>query len=295
MKKAYLLFILTLLVGFSAETFAQCTSCTLNGPSSVQRNNTVTFSTSSLSGTSYFWSVTGGLQLMSGNTGTSVTVKAVGAVGTTGRVCVARYGNGKVPCSFCKTITITGSSSCTLNSVSVAQLSGNCNGTTWTYRATPNGSGVTGATYSWQALGDNVTIISGQGTNTVTIRSNTFPYTFIGARATVTACGTSKTGVSAELCEQLCGDFICRLTTAPNPSKDGFTLTIAKGEKTLLAKEAAEFTVQLLNKHGKVVKEVKTQDTSVFIDTKNIDSGVYVIRALHASGQSKTETIVINK
>ena len=292
MRKFYALLIM-LLVGLSTNAFAQCTSCSLNGPSSIQRGSTATFSTGSLSGTSYFWSVTGGLQLMSGNTGTSVTVKANS--GTTGKVCVARYGNAKVPCSYCKTITITDPNNCTLSSVTVQRISGSCNSNTLTYRATPNGTNLTGVSYDWTALGDNVSIVSGQGTNTVTISASGFNE-FVGARATVTACGgTSKSGVSAEFCGNPCGQFICKINAFPNPSQESFTVHINKGQKALNARIAQDITIQLLNKHGEVVKEVKSSKSEVTIDTEGLSNGLYFVRAIDPAGTSQTESVMINK
>lgn len=292
MKKAYAI-ILFLLIGLTTNSFGQCTSCSLSGPSSIQLGTTATFSTSYGSGYSYFWSVTGGLQLMSGNTGTSVTVK--GNSGTSGKVTVVRYGNGKIPCSYSKTVSIV-NSTCTLSSVSVVRTSGSCNSSTLTYRATPNGSNLSNVSYSWDALGDNVTIINGQGTNTVTIRNNTPGNSeFIGARANVTACGTTKTGISAELCDQPCGQFICELNAFPNPTTKGFNVILTKGQQGLSARTSQSLTLQLLNKHGEIVKEVTTSKTEVFVDTDGIAEGMYFIRATHSSGQSETRSVIIKK
>lgn len=292
MKKHYLLLIIILFVGLSTNTYAQCISCSLNGSNSIQRGSTTTYSTTYQSGSNYFWSVTGGLQLMSGNTGTSVTVKAVS--GTSGKVTVVRYGNGKTPCSFVKNITITDPAGCTLNSVSVTQLSGSCNSTTFSYRATPNGTSLTGVTYNWEALGTDVSIISGQGTNTVTIRANTTPIDFIGARVNVTACGVTRTGARGELCEEPCGDFFCRIATFPNPSHGGFSLIVNKGQKSSTFRTAQDFTVQVLNRQGKVVKEFKTSKTDVFVDTAELENGLHFVRVIHASGESQTESVLIN-
>jgi len=292
MKKAYAILMLLFVVGFTTDVFAQCTSCTLNGPSSIQSGATRTFSTSSASGSNYFWSVTGGLQIIGSNTGTSVSVRAVS--GISGRVCIARYGTGRVPCSFCRTISIT-PSGCNFTSVSVTRLSGNCNTSTLTYRATPNGTNLSGISYSWTALGDNVSIISGQGTNTVTI-SNPGTTNFIGVRADVTACGITQQGFSADLCQvDDCGGFICELRVAPNPSSSGFNLNVQAGEKALKSRVAQDYTIQILNQYGEVVKEMKTQSAQLYISTEEMSNGMYFVRAIHASGQSKTSTFMVNK
>lgn len=79
-------------------------TCSITGNNSIKVNQTLTYSTSTTSGASYFWSVTGGLTIIGSNTTSSISVKGI-SVGT-GQVCVTKYKAGSVPCCECKTITI---------------------------------------------------------------------------------------------------------------------------------------------------------------------------------------------
>lgn len=93
-------------------TVAFCTSyiighsqtCSITGSNDINVNQTLTYSTSVTSGSSYFWSVTGGLTIVGSNTGSSVSIKGVTA--GTGQVCVTKYKAGSVPCCECETLVI---------------------------------------------------------------------------------------------------------------------------------------------------------------------------------------------
>lgn len=101
-KFTMLLFI-ALALGIQYAT-AQCSSCTMTGDTQISSGQTKTYSAATLTGASFFWSVTGNLSISGSNTGSSVSVTGGGA--GSGKVCVTRFKSGTQPCCSCMDITV---------------------------------------------------------------------------------------------------------------------------------------------------------------------------------------------
>ena len=294
MKKTSFLLVALVLSLFVAEATAQCSSCGLTGPSTILQGRTASFSTPATSGASYFWSVVGsGLRLASGNTATSVRVTATGAAGASGRICVARYRNGTVPCSTCKTVRITATGGCVLTSVRVLGTPVLC---PTNYRAVTNPATVSGSVnYLWTIT--NGRILSGQGTRAIRTTRNAG-----SVSVRVTACNKSVTGNGFGFCEPDCGPRPCiEPRIAPNPSDNGFSITFYKNDaeesldnkKTSLSSEKRITSVALMDYKGQTIKAFETQEDSVYIDTFGFTPGAYYVKISDDQGNSVTKSIVV--
>jgi subtilisin-like proprotein convertase family protein len=145
---------------------------------------TATYTASAVSGaTSYSWSVPSGMNITSGGSGSSISVSAGSAL--SGSVCVSAINACGTSSSKCSTVTVlTGAP------VAPTSLTGNL-------KACPNDviqytcNTVTGATtYNW-SIPANTTILSGAGTNSISLRFNTgFTSGTLAVNAS-NSCGTS--------------------------------------------------------------------------------------------------------
>jgi hypothetical protein len=151
---------------------------TISGPTTLCRGQSYTFSTTN-NATSYNWYTTGAPEItFSGNGQHSVTVN-VGLLGTTSSttICVTpsnSCGNGS---NRCQSVNIVAPPSLGLIS-GPTQV---CIGTSGVVFSVPNEAGVT---YTWSYSGSGFTIVSGQGTHSITAD---FSMTATSGTLTVTA------------------------------------------------------------------------------------------------------------
>ena len=288
MKKQIALLVFCLFASVSTA-FAQCNACTLNGSTAPMiAGQTRTFSTPAFFGYSYFWTTTGGLSIVGSNTGTSVSIKANS--GTSGTVNVVRYKTGTVPCSASKSISIT--SNCNFTSVSVTRVSGDCSTGIYTFRATPNVFGVP-MTFTWRGGFGSPFILSGQGTNQVTVVTS--PNTAVGIEVSVTACNTTKIGYAGYLCEDPCGGVIC--PTVPNSGslEQGQDIVIALNRQNneLYQKLDQTVTVEVVDKFGTTLKTSSTLGDELRIPTNDLQSGVYILSITGADGEKHIQRVAI--
>lgn len=97
-----MLSLLTLMLFFSFAYGQVCSSCGASGwDTSVPTGNSQTYSVPSLSGATYVWVVTGGLQILSGGNSSTVNIRVNG----TGTLYVTRYKTGNSACANKATIT----------------------------------------------------------------------------------------------------------------------------------------------------------------------------------------------
>ena len=291
MKKQITLLVFFLLASVGTA-FAQCNSCSLNGSSFMSIGQTQTFSTSFSSGYSYFWSVTGGLSISGSNTGTSVSVTAVS--GTSGTVHVVRYRAGGAPCSASKSITIT-PAGCNFSSVTVTRVSGNCNSGVFVFRANPNVSGIP-ISYNWTPTLGRGRILSGQGTNQVTILAT--PNTTVGVQVDVTACNVSKTAYGGYLCQQIdpCGGFIiCPEIPNSGSLEQGEDIVVALNRKDTELSERIDktVTVEVIDQFGKTLTTTATAGDELRVPTAGLKSGIYILNITSASGEKHTKRVAI--
>jgi large repetitive protein len=149
------------------------------GPSTnacIYSSSTATYSVAAVSGaTSYSWTVPSGVTLVSGQGTNTITVNFVSTY-STGAISVTA--NNSCSTSTAKTLTVSGKPA-TPGTISGA-VNGLCGGTSATYSVAP----VSGATaYTW-AVPANVTITSGQGTNSLSV---TIGSSFVSGTISVSA------------------------------------------------------------------------------------------------------------
>ncbi len=197
----------------------------INGPSGVCKSQTgVVFSTTAISGaTTYTWTVPTGATITAGQGSASITV-SFSATQAAGNICVKASNACVTTAQYCRSLTIYTVKPAT----PVAILGSNievCPGSTKTFSVAAVANATT---YTWTAP-TNASVISGQGTTTVTV---SFSAAFVSGRMSVTAgncIGTSTartltlynkpatpttiTGSSVGLCAGASGTYTCTAMT----------------------------------------------------------------------------------
>ncbi len=291
MKKIQFTIPLIIFLGFTINIYGQCKTCPLNGPETIASSVEKTYRTNAVSGASYFWSVTGGLQISGSNT--ERTVKLKSPYGRPGKVCITKYRERIEPCMQCKAITI-----CDFKRVSVVKTNGSCD-VVYDFVANTTPANIVGAQYEWSA--SNGVIMRTTG-NTARIRVKNFGTNPGNVNVQVTACNKTITGYGGtnEICDDTggCGFLPC-FTMFPNPSTpNGFTINIDninfKENTNSLRKSASNtaVSVKLFNAYGKALKLYTTKNPSLYIDTSGLKPGVYYVTVDGANGKS-TKSVLI--
>ncbi len=257
------------------SAFSQCTSCSLSGPAEINLNQTTTFSTSTLSGSNYFWSTTGGLTIIGSNTSSSVSVKGTGA--GSGKVCITRYKSGSQPCCYCKTVDIV--PPCTVPSVSIEQEPFGCQGDVLTFNAVKNPANSTG-TYNW-SVSSGGTIVGSNTNQTLNVQSSTTSGFSVSLTFTSTC---NNTQVNAFTLAQFldCGFFI-----APNPSSD-LLLIKSSGNNTI----KKPYSIEVIDQNGRVRLKAKVSQESKQIDISNLPNDLYYVKVIMDGKVVKTTKLI---
>lgn len=157
----------------------------INGPTQLCITDTIVFSTVAVFGNNtYTWTMPTGLNILSGQNTTSVTVK-VGAAAVAGDVCVKAKNSCGNSANFCLAVSIIP------NPSAIGTITGSANGVC---NSTKNYSVVNqpGITFNW-SVPVGATLQSGQGTNAVSV---SYSNTFVSGSLVVTgsnSCGNSTT------------------------------------------------------------------------------------------------------
>jgi hypothetical protein len=261
---------------------------TINGPGHVCGLSTATFSTPSISGATFVWSVTSGMTIVSGQGTTSIVVSFSGGFvqGTIGVAATTSCGTSveqTLPIATTRTPkTITGPKVLCGMYRNTYDESGNLLNSTpgqGIYSIVPF-PGVTSYTWSVPA---GATIASGQGTSTVVVN---FDLTnFINGDISVvanTSCGTSPS--SSITVVRLGGEItgpaqICSLTSAtysvPTTIGTGFNWTVPASIMTITSGQG-------------------TNTITVDINTTSICTIDSVVRVAFTSNCSTSETVSLN-
>ncbi len=258
------------------DAFSQCTSCSLNGPTKIDVDQTRTFSTSTLSGSNYFWSTTGGLTIIGSNTSSSVSVKGTNA--GSGKVCVTRYKSGTQPCCYCKTVSII--PPCRVPSVSIAQEPFGCQGDILTFNAVTNPVNASG-TFNWSIPSGVGTIVGSNTNQTLNVQSSTS----FGFSISLTFTSTcNNTQVNAFTLAQFldCGFFI-----SPNPSNDLLLIQTSENSKI-----KTPYSVEVIDQNGKVRLKVATSEKNKQIDISNLPNDLYYVRVITNGKVVKTTKLI---
>lgn len=157
----------------------------INGPTQLCKTDTVVFSTVAVFGNNtYTWTMPTGINILSGQNTTSVTVK-VSSTAVAGDVCVKAKNSCGNSANLCLAVNIIP------NPLAIGTITGNANGVC---NSTKNYSVVNqvGVTFNW-TVPSGATLLSGQGTNAVSVSySNSFASGNIVVTGTNT-CGSSTT------------------------------------------------------------------------------------------------------
>jgi len=292
MKKLQFIMIAIIFYFFTISMSGQCTTCPLNGPATIETGDLKNYTTSSLTGADYFWSVTGGLRISGSNT--QRTVRLSSPNGAAGKVCITKYRVRTEPCMQCKTITV-----CDFRRVSVVKTVGSCD-VVYDFVANTTPANINGAQYEWSASNGVIMRTSG---NTVRIRVKNFGTNPGNVNVKVTACNKTITGYggTGEICDDTggCG-FVPCFTMSPNPSAtNGFTLNLdetnfKQENKSSLSTSKSNIIVkiQLLNAYGKTLKSYKTKNNALFIDTSDLKPGMYYVTINGAKGKSTKSMLI---
>ncbi|MFN0189473.1 MAG: T9SS type A sorting domain-containing protein [Bacteroidia bacterium] len=155
----------------------------INGPTQLCITDTVVFSTVAVFGNNtYTWTMPTGLTILSGQNTTSISVK-VGAAAVGGDVCVKAKNSCGSSANLCLTVSIIP------NPLAIGTITGNANGVC---NSAKNYSVVNqaGVTFNW-VVPAGATLVSGQGTNAVSVSYNN---SFSSGNIVVTgtnSCGNS--------------------------------------------------------------------------------------------------------
>ncbi|MBK7967184.1 MAG: T9SS type A sorting domain-containing protein [Bacteroidetes bacterium] len=158
----------------------------INGPAQLCISDTVVFSTVAVFGNNtYTWTMPTGLNILSGQNTTSVTVK-VGAAAVAGDVCVKAKNSCGSSGNFCLAVNIIP------NPLAIGTITGSGNGVC---NATKNYSVVNqvGVAFNW-SVPAGATLLSGQGTNAASI---SFSNSFVSGNIVVTGTNTCGNSTSA--------------------------------------------------------------------------------------------------
>ena len=264
-------------------------------PASNCNNSTgVIFSVPLLTGaTSYLWSVPADITITSGQGTNQITVD-IGAVFTTGQLCVQGISACGTPgASRCRTVR-------TLPNMPggiTGQLNNVCN-QTLTYSVS-NASGAT--SYTWTPPA-NATIVSGQGTNSIDVE---FSGSFTTGQlqvVSVNVCGSSAPRISGMI---TCGPAAAQAepkVMAPVNTAD-WTINVypvpATTELTteFYAAQSTNYQIELFDLSGKVVLSNNFAATEGFnsqkSDVSSLPKGLYILKVSGADGSSDHSKIII--
>ena len=162
----------------------------INGPAGVCRNATAqVFSVPAIVGaTSYLWTLPSGV---TGNSTTNSITLSFSSLYVTGNICVRAINACTQASNFCRSIVYYSTRPATSGSISGVSV-GACPGSVLTYTIAPV---INATTYNWTTPA-NASIISGQGTNSVTIN---FSGIFVSGTLSVNSSNCLGTSSNASL------------------------------------------------------------------------------------------------
>ncbi|GAA0873448.1 hypothetical protein GCM10009117_25950 [Gangjinia marincola] len=272
-----------------AQIGSTTSKCSINGPSSIEENQSVTYSITSANGSSYFWSVTGGLSIVGSNSSSSVQVQ--GTNEGTGKVCVTRFKNGQVPCCTCNTVAIEPpcvepDSITWIQDISIPY----CMGDILEFNAILLPSDAPG-TYSWSITNNyNTTqIIGPTNTSNLKVQSSPIPGDGLVVNLTFTSsCPSGKVVTYSDFARynESPGECpparsnITKYYLSPNPSRNFLNIS------TLGKDDNYENTVEIFSSSGESV--LKSNDLEN-INVSELKKGIYFIQII--SDQKVIETL----
>lgn len=161
-----------------------------------------------------------------------------------------------------------------------------CPNSQYTFKASPeNQQG-----YQWSVAGLG-TIISGQGTNSITVSTNE------SASGSVSVAIDNGCGYGHEANRTLTACNTVTFQTYPVPSSDYLNVDIAssfEAESTEISAMPDEYEIKLYNDHSMLIKQMKTKNKQVKIDVSDLPPKVYLLQVSY-KGKSTSRKVMIGK
>lgn len=262
MKKFLSLLALLFLGAAMSQTVYAQANCSLSGPTAINNGQNRTYSASAQSGASYFWSVTGPLTIIGGNTSSSVTVRGTGS--GTGQVCYVRYRAGSLPCAVCKSVTVpTAGCPATLRFLGTVP---ECLGLGNFFSVTFNGN-TSYTNYNWSVSGGSASIAQNGGSSVTVFASGSFTIS-VTARCNGQLISGSR-GVNGINCNDI---IFPEVRVSPNPTAENVSIEVKNPKAT-----NTSYNIEVLSSIGKkeLSKTVKGNQT---IDVSSLKKGIYYLR-----------------
>ncbi|OJJ19175.1 hypothetical protein BKI52_20395 [marine bacterium AO1-C] len=249
--------------------------CNVGGVSSLNQGQTSTYTATTQSGANYFWSTTGNLAIVGGNTSSTVSVQATGT--GTGKVCYARYKAGTEPCATCKTVTVSSAPTCP-GTIPIISTGPQCDGPS--VKLTFDAPGP--YTYNWSVSGAGAIILSNNGSYIVVraIRNS-----FVTATASLVCNGQTVTASHTASTHIDCGGDL-PFEIGPNPVNEDVKINIKKED----TKNGA-YNVQVFNQVGEMVIR-KTVKNHQKLDLSQLKKGTYFIRLFNNNQLIGTQRVI---
>ena len=288
MKNGFLLLFFLASITLSA----QCgTGCTISGSSAIPINTNSVYSVPSTSGSSYFWSVTGGLTIVGSNTGSAVTVRGAGS----GTLYVTKFKAGSAPCCSSKNIVID--NTCGLTSLGrIGELNalGEDNVAFFTVPTLQSGWSITSSTFT-------VTFNSGNSTTYIgSLNPNGYPQIIIPVPCSPVSGRVDKVSVSVTASS---GSNSCTKTIETNFASVcgtgggigiGFSIDQTNNQLSVVTDPNHNYTISVYDLNGNLKLEAKNSINTTF-STRTLSNGVYIIKIMDDKGDIQTKKVIIKK
>ncbi len=166
-KCFYLLLFGIFIIMITPSNAQECNSCTIIGDSYLFLDDIKNYKTQEKSGYSYFWSTTGGLEIIWGNKNSSVYVQ--GLTKEPGKLCITSYKNGEEPCTFCREIKVVDPYECRLFGAGIEPYGTSSRCSSIGFKVFTNLGEESDCDLNYRWFVDDGEIVSGQGTSTIFI------------------------------------------------------------------------------------------------------------------------------
>jgi hypothetical protein len=261
------------------------TPVAISGPANGDCSmNGVVFTATPVTGANtYLWTVPAGATIAGVQNGASITVDFGNF--TSGVITVAAI-NG-CGAGGLRSLTVQGKPSVPVQINGPGTL---CAGATYTYDV-PTVSGA--ASYSW-LVPTRMSLLSGQGTKTISVKALATGINMTVNVSAVNACGTGSvkvlSGVSIVTCPRIeDGVNITNMYAYPNPVHDLLHVVFNSNKND-------QYTVRMLNEMGQIVYSgfgtSNGGETKLDVSTGTLSAGIYVLDIQSGSDRTHTRIIV---
>jgi hypothetical protein len=279
MKKLLILLLMTTAT-FSTGFSQTCSDCAATGWSiSITQGTTKTYSVPALTGATYVWIVTGGLQIISGQGTNTVTVK--GNTAGSGSLYVTRYKAGVSACANYISISIPTAATPPAMPSGISIIIEPCETVGIYANQVANATG-------YKFYIDGVLFDSGPFSSIFVGLTNP-PQLSIGTH-TVCISAYNAYGTSGQTCKSFTvdctggagggvGDPVPAVIAVPNPADDALTLSTLSDE------------IKIYDSQGFEVKKIKSLNSKT-IDISDLKPGAYILKS-SKNGVVKSQRIIV--